>query len=88
MAAEHDLDWAYWALQGSYALRQGVAGMDEVYGVLDWSWSKARNETVLPRIQALQRPIQGQLSCATMSERSMFQWHVRVAECDARDAWS
>ena len=34
--------------------------MDEVYGVLDWSWSKARNETVLPRIQALQRPIQGQ----------------------------
>ena len=88
VAAEHDLDWAYWALQGSYALRQGVTGMDEVYGVLDWSWSKARNETVLPRIQALQRPIQGQLSCATMSERSMFQWHVRVAECDARDAWS
>ncbi|PAN06838.1 hypothetical protein PAHAL_1G292000 [Panicum hallii] len=59
VAAEHDLDWAYWALQGSYALRQGVAGMDEVYGVLDWSWSKPRNETVLPRIQALQRPIQG-----------------------------
>jgi hypothetical protein len=60
VAAEHDLDWAYWALQGSYALRQGVAGMDEVYGVLDWSWTKPRNETVLPRIQALQRPIQGQ----------------------------
>ncbi|OEL22417.1 hypothetical protein BAE44_0016564 [Dichanthelium oligosanthes] len=59
VAAEHDLDWAYWALQGSYALRQGVTGMDEVYGVLDWSWSKPRNETVLPRIQALQRPIQG-----------------------------
>ncbi|CAD6250452.1 unnamed protein product [Miscanthus lutarioriparius] len=59
VAAEHDVDWAYWALQGSYALRQGVAGMDEVYGVLDWSWSKPRNATVLPRIQALQRPLQG-----------------------------
>ncbi|XP_062224462.1 glycosyl hydrolase 5 family protein-like [Phragmites australis] len=59
VAAELDLDWAFWALQGSYALRQGVAGMDEVYGVLDWSWSKPRNETVLPRIQALQRPLQG-----------------------------
>lgn len=60
VGAEHDVDWAYWALQGSYALRQGVAGMDEVYGVLDWSWSKPRNATVLPRIQALQRPLQGQ----------------------------
>nr|CAB3450253.1 unnamed protein product [Digitaria exilis] len=59
VAAEHDLDWAYWALQGSYALRQGVAGMDEAYGVLDWSWSKPRNVTVLPRIQSLQRPNQG-----------------------------
>ncbi|CAO2039488.1 unnamed protein product [Urochloa humidicola] len=59
VAAERDLDWAYWALQGSYALRQGVVGMDEVYGVLDWSWSRPRNETVLPRIQALQRPLQG-----------------------------
>ncbi|KAL6634050.1 hypothetical protein ACP70R_026721 [Stipagrostis hirtigluma subsp. patula] len=59
VAAELDLDWALWALQGSYALRQGVAGMDEVYGVLDWSWSRPRNGTVLPRIQALQRPLRG-----------------------------
>lgn len=59
VAAELDLDWALWALQGSYALRQGVAGMDEVYGVLDWSWSKARNETVLARIQSLQQPLRG-----------------------------
>ncbi|KAL6899656.1 hypothetical protein ACP4OV_006314 [Aristida adscensionis] len=59
VAAELDLDWALWALQGSYALRQGVAGMDEVYGVLDWSWSRPRNASVLPRIQALQRPLRG-----------------------------
>ncbi|XP_052144724.1 glycosyl hydrolase 5 family protein-like [Oryza glaberrima] len=59
VAAELDLDWALWALQGSYALRQGVAGADEVYGVLDWSWSKPRNATALSRIQSLQRPLRG-----------------------------
>uniref|UniRef100_A0A0E0K1Y0 Glycoside hydrolase family 5 domain-containing protein n=1 Tax=Oryza punctata TaxID=4537 RepID=A0A0E0K1Y0_ORYPU len=59
VAAELDLDWALWALQGSYALRQGVAGTDEVYGVLDWSWTKPRNATALSRIQSLQRPLRG-----------------------------
>lgn len=62
VAAELDLDWALWALQGSYALRQGVAGADEVYGVLDWSWSKPRNATALSRIQSLQRPLRGQFA--------------------------
>ncbi|KAG8060527.1 hypothetical protein GUJ93_ZPchr0002g25886 [Zizania palustris] len=61
VVAELDLDWALWALQGSYALRQGVRGMDEVYGVLDWSWSRPRNETALSRIQSLQRPLRGQV---------------------------
>ncbi|XP_040376938.1 glycosyl hydrolase 5 family protein [Oryza brachyantha] len=59
VAAELDLDWALWALQGSYALRQGVPGTDEVYGVLDWSWSKPRNVTALARVQSLQRPLRG-----------------------------
>ncbi|KAF0929420.1 hypothetical protein E2562_021433 [Oryza meyeriana var. granulata] len=59
VAAELDLDWALWALQGSYALRQGVTATDEVYGVLDWSWSKPRNVTALSRIQSLQRPLRG-----------------------------
>jgi len=36
-AADLDLDWALWALQGSYYLREGVLGLDEVYGVLDWA---------------------------------------------------
>uniref|UniRef100_A0A0D9VHU2 Glycoside hydrolase family 5 domain-containing protein n=1 Tax=Leersia perrieri TaxID=77586 RepID=A0A0D9VHU2_9ORYZ len=59
VAAELDLDWALWALQGSYALRQGVAGAEEVYGVLDSSWSNVRNATALARIQSLQRPLRG-----------------------------
>uniref|UniRef100_A0A0A9FKW9 Glycoside hydrolase family 5 domain-containing protein n=1 Tax=Arundo donax TaxID=35708 RepID=A0A0A9FKW9_ARUDO len=59
VAADLDLDWALWALQGSYYLREGVLGLDEVYGVLDWAWCKPRNGTALRRVQALQRPFRG-----------------------------
>jgi hypothetical protein len=57
--ADADLDWALWTLQGSYYLRQGVQDHDEVYGVLDRTWSRPRNETALRRVQALQRPLRG-----------------------------
>ncbi|RWV84978.1 hypothetical protein GW17_00053259, partial [Ensete ventricosum] len=43
VAAELDLDWAVWTLQGSYYIRQGVLAMDETYGLLAWDWSKPRN---------------------------------------------
>ncbi|KAL6650911.1 hypothetical protein ACP70R_009836 [Stipagrostis hirtigluma subsp. patula] len=59
VAADLDLDWALWTLQGSYYLREGVLGLDEVYGVLDWAWCKPRNGTALRRVQALQRPLRG-----------------------------
>ena len=39
LAAERDLDWALWALQGSYYLR-GKIGADVVYGLLDSSWGQ------------------------------------------------
>jgi hypothetical protein len=44
------LDWALWALQGSYYLREGVLGLDEVYGVLDWAWCRPHNDTALHRV--------------------------------------
>nr|CAB3484882.1 unnamed protein product [Digitaria exilis] len=59
VAADLDLDWALWALQGSYYLREGVVGLDEVYGVFDWAWRGPRNATALRRVQALQRPLRG-----------------------------
>lgn len=59
VAAELDLDWALWALQGSYYLRQGVLGLDEVYGVLAWDWGKPRNSSFLQRISTVQSPFQG-----------------------------
>ncbi|XP_038977859.1 glycosyl hydrolase 5 family protein-like [Phoenix dactylifera] len=59
VAAELDLDWALWALQGSYYIREGQLGYDETYGVLGWDWCKARNSSFVNRIAALQAPFQG-----------------------------
>ncbi|XP_072958859.1 glycosyl hydrolase 5 family protein-like isoform X1 [Typha angustifolia] len=59
VVAELDLDWALWTLQGSYYLREGVYGLDEVYGVLSWDWCKTRNASMLQRVQALQQPFRG-----------------------------
>lgn len=59
VAAELDLDWALWALQGSYYLREGQLGMDEKYGVLSWDWCSSRNSSLLQRITTLQSPFQG-----------------------------
>lgn len=61
VAAELDMDWALWTLQGSYYLREGVVGLDEKFGMLDWSWCQARNSTFLQRLSALQSPFQGML---------------------------
>nr|GEV62353.1 ricin B, lectin domain, glycoside hydrolase, family 5 [Tanacetum cinerariifolium] len=58
-AAEHDLDWALWSLVGSYYYREGVAGMEEFYGVLNWNWHEARNSSFLKKISPLQSPFQG-----------------------------
>ncbi|KAJ3675309.1 hypothetical protein LUZ60_004351 [Juncus effusus] len=57
--AELDLDWAVWTLQGSYYFRQGVEDRGEAYGVLGGDWKTSQNATVLKRIQALQRPLNG-----------------------------
>lgn len=58
-AAEFDLDWALWTLVGSYYLREGIVGLNEFYGVLDFNWSDIRNSSFLHRISALQSPFQG-----------------------------
>ncbi|XP_059633648.1 glycosyl hydrolase 5 family protein-like [Cornus florida] len=59
VAAELDWDWALWTVVGSYYLREGVIGLDETYGLLDWHWAGSRNSTFLPRISAIQSPFQG-----------------------------
>lgn len=59
LAAELDLDWAYWPLVGSYYLRERVIGADESYGIMNWNWSEVRNSSLLSRISSLQYPFQG-----------------------------
>ncbi|KAF8379617.1 hypothetical protein HHK36_029058 [Tetracentron sinense] len=57
-ATERDLDWAIWALQGSYYLRNGQAGFEETYGVLDIGWDHPRNPKFQERFGLIQEMIQ------------------------------
>ncbi|KAM7464689.1 hypothetical protein LguiA_032810 [Lonicera macranthoides] len=72
-AAELDLDWALWALTGSYYLREGVIGMEEFYGVFSWNWREIRNPSFLQKISALQSPFQGPgLSSKSLPHKVIF----------------
>jgi len=41
--SSNDADWAYWALQGSYYIREGHLDSDESYGLLTKDWKDWRN---------------------------------------------
>lgn len=77
-AADHDLDWALWTLAGSYYFREGVVGMEEFYGVLNWNWCEPRNSSFLEKISAIQSPFQGKLSFST---RKTFKWSFCFSPC-------
>lgn len=57
--AESDLDWALWALQGSYYLRQGVQNRDEQYGLLDTNWTRLRNPDFNRKLNLIHQTLQG-----------------------------
>ncbi|MCL7042544.1 hypothetical protein MKW94_018705 [Papaver nudicaule] len=57
-AARRDLDWAMWAMQGSYYVKNGVANFDETYGVLDNNWSQPRNPKFRERYRLIQDMLQ------------------------------
>lgn len=57
--AERDIDWALWAFQGSYILRQGKLNMEETYGVMDLNWDRARNPAFLDKLQLIRQKNQG-----------------------------
>ncbi|XP_074576132.1 glycosyl hydrolase 5 family protein-like [Curcuma longa] len=58
-AAAQDMDWALWALTGSYYLRSGVVDHDEMYGVLSFDWSGSKSDAQMARIRSIQQPFQG-----------------------------
>ncbi|KAK6930936.1 Glycoside hydrolase, family 5, partial [Dillenia turbinata] len=53
---DKDVDWAVWGLQGSYYLREGVAGTDEVFGVLNYDWSDVRNSKYMDSLRSIMPP--------------------------------
>ncbi|KAK4486483.1 hypothetical protein RD792_009165 [Penstemon davidsonii] len=53
--AENDIDWALWTFQGSYMLREGKVNLEEVYGVIDFNWNRARNSPFLERLQLIRQ---------------------------------
>lgn len=52
---DNDGDWAIWALQGSYYVREGKVDHDEGFGVLNHDWSDWRN----PAFKNILSPIWG-----------------------------
>ncbi|XP_031401378.1 glycosyl hydrolase 5 family protein-like isoform X2 [Punica granatum] len=98
MAATEDWDFAIWALQGSYYLREGVMDMEEFYGLLDDNWSNVRNLTLLTRLSSLQIPYRG----LPLKRMHMILFHpqtglcvtngpptrsLRLSSCRAAQAW-
>ncbi|PON74655.1 1,4-alpha-glucan-branching enzyme [Trema orientale] len=82
LAVELDLDWALWTLVGSYYYRQGVIGMNEYYGLLNWDWDETRNSSLLQKISALQYPFQG----LCVLRKSMFD-PLTLGPCSSSDGW-
>ncbi|XP_041015611.1 glycosyl hydrolase 5 family protein-like [Juglans microcarpa x Juglans regia] len=100
VAAELDLDWALWTLAGSYYMREGVTGLNENFGVLDWNWCDTRN-AFLQRISALQSPFRGPGLLQTRLHKLIFhpstglcvlrkrlQEPLRLGPCTDSDGWN
>ncbi|XP_047337892.1 glycosyl hydrolase 5 family protein-like [Impatiens glandulifera] len=98
VAAEKDLDWAWWALQGSYMLRQGKIEMEEFYGNLDFNWSLPRNPTIQKKLQFLQHVSQDPNS---KKPTSYIMYHpqsgncvhasrnlIRLGDCNSSSRWN
>lgn len=55
----NDMDWALWAVQGSYYIREGTVDVEETWGFMDKDWSGLRNQNFSTSMTALFEVIQG-----------------------------
>ncbi len=55
----NDAEWALWALQGSYYVRDGQVDYDESYGALNHDWSAWRNPDFPKRLGNMWQMTQG-----------------------------
>nr|XP_010916958.2 glycosyl hydrolase 5 family protein [Elaeis guineensis] len=98
-AAERDLDWALWALQGSYYMRDGIPGSKETYGVLDSNWDQAKNPRFQEKFRLIQEMLQEPRS-STATNQIIYHPHsgqcvsvdddnnVVLSDCKNRKWWS
>nr|XP_004239150.1 glycosyl hydrolase 5 family protein [Solanum lycopersicum] len=101
LAAELDFDWALWTLVGSYYLRDGIVGLNEYYGILDWNWFDIRNSSFLQRISVIRTPFQGPGYAETRPHKVIFHpmtglcvqrtsllQPLELGPCSEAEAWS
>jgi hypothetical protein len=55
----NDAEWAYWALQGSYYIRNGRINLDESFGLLNYNWSGWRNQAFVAQMGRTWQMTQG-----------------------------
>ncbi|KAK3989480.1 glycoside hydrolase [Cladorrhinum sp. PSN332] len=55
----NDADWAVWALQGSYYIRDGQVDYDEGWGLLNRDWSGWRNDKFAAKLRGMWNVTQG-----------------------------
>ncbi|PSS03771.1 glycoside hydrolase family 5 protein [Coniella lustricola] len=55
----NDAEWALWAVQGSYYVRNGVVDYNETWGVLDFDWATWRNPEFAPLLGTMWNITQG-----------------------------
>ncbi|GAB1320814.1 Glycoside hydrolase family 5 domain-containing protein [Madurella fahalii] len=55
----NDAEWAVWAIQGSYYVRQGNVDHDESWGLMDYEWKGWRNEGFPKRLKNIWQMTQG-----------------------------
>lgn len=56
---DNDAEWAYWALQGSYYVRDGTVNLDESFGVLNSDWSDWRSSSFSEQLGKMWEVTQG-----------------------------
>ncbi|KAG0457925.1 hypothetical protein HPP92_023082 [Vanilla planifolia] len=99
LAAEMDLDWAIWALQGSYYIRKGRIGDEEMFGVLDKDWEEPRNPHFHQRYGLVQHMLRDPLLTADYGYEIIYhagsgrclvvddRGNVQLGDCERRSRW-
>ncbi|XP_068652665.1 glycosyl hydrolase 5 family protein-like [Aristolochia californica] len=101
-AAERDLDWAIWALQGSYYRRHDIVDNEETFGILDANWDQTRDPNFGKRYGLLEDTLQEAASNASSQGWHYIVHHpstglclqankdntIQLSDCKNRSQWS